>query len=337
MGGISGLISLLSMVTISFLSIGDPAPSLEGTQWLKGTAPVFKKQITVIEFWKNSCGNCRAQIPHMTSLQQKYGDRISIAALSKEPLETIEEFLKKNGDRMGFAVGKINKDLSEHYMTGIPGVPYAYVVNRDGLIIWKGHPSAIDEIIAKAVEGTVDVERLKKISDIEESLNAVLYSNDPEQIRPIFHELLEADPTNELALKVGIEVAIYDSEPGIIKEIFDKIQLAGLSGYKSNSFAKMLVTQSEIEYRYPEAALKFALHAIKEDPDNDEYMDTYANVLYCLGDIEKAIEWGKKALARNPNNNSYRSRLDYYLSIRKIREQDDYDASTRLQDLKTFK
>lgn len=337
MGGISGLISLLSMVAVSFLNIGDPAPSLEGAQWLKGTAPVFKNQVTVIECWQHSCGNCRAQIPHLTSLQKKYGDRISITAISKEPLETIEEFLKENGDQMGFTVGKVSRDLVEPYMTGLPGVPYAYVVNRDGLIIWKGPPSAIDEILAKAVEGTVDVERLKKIADIEESLNAALYSNDPDKITPIFHELVEADPTNELALKVGIELAIYNSEPGMIKEIFDKIRLAGLSGYKSNSFAKMLVTESEIEYRYPEAALKFALNAIKEDPKNADYMDTYANVLYCLGDIERAIDWEKKALALNPNNSSYSSRLDYYLSIRNIREKYDYNSVTQLQDLKRSK
>jgi thiol-disulfide isomerase/thioredoxin len=337
MGGISGLISLLCMVAVSAINIGDVGPSLEGTQWLKGTAPVFKNQVTVVEFWRPSCGNCKAQIPHLTSLQKKYGNRISIVALSKEPLDTIEEFIKTNGDQMGFTIGKITREIGDPYMTGISGVPYAYLFNRDGVVVWKGHPSGIDEILERAVEGNIDINHLKNIAQLEASLEEALKTNDPDTIAPINQRLLAADPANEQALDVGMRIARYNSEPAMVREMFDKVRLTGLGGYKASAFAKMLVTESDLEYRYPETAFRFSVYALEQEPGNDSYMDTYARVLYCLGDIEKAIAWEKKALSMNPKASSYQSNLDYYMNIRAIREKSDYNSLTRLQDSKAEK
>jgi thiol-disulfide isomerase/thioredoxin len=338
MGTISGLISLLCIVAVSSLGIGDASPSLDGIQWFKGKAPVFKNQVTIIEIWRTSCPNCKAQIPHMTSLQKKYGDRISIVALSKEPSETIEEFIKVNGDQMGYAIGRVTKELSAAtYFTDLKGVPYSYIINKDGVIVWRGHPATIDDMLAKTVEGTIDVEKLKEIYNLETSLNELLNVNNPEAIAPIDEKLLLIDPSNEKGLEVGMTLAVYNDDPAMIKSLYDKIPLTGLPGGKANSFALALVSESDLAYRYPEAALKFSVYALKQEPENDIYMDVYARVLYCLGDIDKATLWQKKAIALNPKESDYQSHLNYYLSLKNIREKNDYNAITPLQDSKTKK
>jgi thiol-disulfide isomerase/thioredoxin len=337
MGGISGLISLLCMVAVSALNIGDTAPSLDGAQWIKGAAPVFKDRITVVEFWRTSCGNCKAQIPHLTSLQEKYGDRISITALSREPLETIEEFMKANRDQMGYTVGKVTKELSDSFMSDVKGVPYAFLINREGIIVWKGHPADIDEILARTVEGSINVEEQKKIALLEKSLKEALDTNDPEIIALADRKLLLADPANQEGLVVGIRIALYNNDPAMIKDIFDKVPMTGLSGKKANSFALMLVSESNLAYRYPEAALKFSLHALKQDSRNDYIMDVYARVLYCLGDIEKAIIWEQKALELKPGEDSYQSNLDYYMTIKSIRAKGGYSAVAQSQDQRAAK
>ncbi|GEM_PF-1899496 len=337
MGGIYGLISLLCLVAVSALNIGDVAPSLDGIQWIKGNAPVLKGRFTVVEFWRTTCGNCKTQIPHLTALQEKYGDRVTIVSLSKEPLETIEAFLKASGDQMGYTVGKAPKELSDSYMKDVKGVPYTFLINGDGTILWKGHPADIDYILAKAVDGSIAVEELKKIALLETSLKEALETNDPDIIAPADQKLLLADPGNEEALEVGIRVALYNDEPAMIKEMFDKIPLAGLSDKKANSFAMMLVSESNLAFRYPEAALKFSLHALKQDPQNDYSMDVYARVLYCLGEIEKAILWEKKALVLKPKESSYQSNLDYYTAINSLRGKSDYKAVSQSKDLKAAK
>jgi len=326
MGGISGLISLLCMVVVSALNIGDTAPSLDGTQWIKGAAPNLKDRITVVEFWRTSCGNCKTQMPHLTSLQKKYGDRISIVALSREPLETIEEFTKANGDQMGYTVGRAPREISDAFMTGVKGVPYTFLIDRGGAIVWHGHPAEIDDILARVVEGRLDIEQQKQISLLETALKDALATNDPDTVALADQKLLQADPANEEGLDVAIRIAFYNNDPSMIKDIFDKIPMTGLSGKKATKFAMMLISESDLAFRYPEAALKFSLYALKQDPRNDYSMDVYARVLYCLGDIEKAIVWEKKALELKPNEEAYKSNLDYYITVRSIRAKGGYNA-----------
>lgn len=337
MGGISGLISLLCMLTFSSLNIGDTVPSLEGTQWLKGEAPDFKNQVTIVEVWRTTCGNCKAQIPHLTSLQQQYGERLSVITVSRDSIEKLEEFINENGDQMDFTVGKITREIGDPFMSGVTGVPYAFLVNRDGFIVWKGHPSKIDDILAKTIDNNIDLKHLKKVDRLETSLNEALETNDPDIIAPANRSLLAIDPGNELGLDIGMRLAIYNEEPGNIKEMFDNIQLTELSGHKANIYAKILVIESDLEYRYPEAAFKFSVYALKQDPDNNSYMDVFARVLYCLGDIDNAILWEKKAVALNPDNDSYQQNLDYYMSIKAIRGKSDYNAIAQLKESKTEK
>lgn len=333
--GITNLISLLFMVAVSSLNIGDVAPSLEGTQWLKGDAPVFEDQVTIVEVWRTTCSSCKSQIPHLTSLQQKFGDRLSVVSVSRDSLEVLKNFINENGDQMGYTIGKITDEISDSYMSGVPGVPYTFLVNREGLLIWKGHPSRIDDILARTMEGNIDVKQLKEIAQLEESLTEALNTNQPAIIAPVNQKLLAADPTNEEGLDVGMRLAKYNDEPEKVKEMFDNISMTGLSGYKANLFAMMLVSESDLGYRYPEAALKFSIHALKQEPQNYSYIATYARVLYCLGDVDKAILWQKKAVDLNPSEGSYQASLDYYRSVKNIREKSRYEAMTRLQDSKT--
>lgn len=335
MGGFPGLISLLCLVALSSLNVGDTVPSLEGTQWIKGNAPDFKNQVTIVEFWRTSCGNCKAQIPHMTALKQKYGDRLSVVSLCRDSVEKLEEFISANSDQMGFTVGKITKEIGDPFMSGVTGVPYAFLVNRDGLIVWKGHPAGIDDILAKTIEGGIDIEQLKRIDELETALNDVLLTNEPDIIAPVNRNLLAADQSNELGLEIGMRLAIYNEDPGMVREMFDSIQLTGLGGRKANIFAEMLVTESDLKYRYPEAAFRFSVYALKQDPDNNNYMDVFARVLYCLGDVDNAVIWEKKAVALEPENSFYQNNLDYYLSLKAIRGKSDYIAKTRLSESNT--
>jgi thiol-disulfide isomerase/thioredoxin len=337
MGGISALISMICMIAVSSINIGESAPALEGIQWLKGNAAIFKDHITVVEIWRSSCGHCKAQIPHLTSLQKKYGDRIQIVALSREPVETLEEFIKTNGDQIGYTVGKGPKDLMDAYMIGVQGVPYAYLINRDGLIVWSGKPSEIDVILEKTVEGKVDIEHLKNISLLEASLLSAVNSNDLDTVASIDQKLLLSDPGNEQGLDVGLRLAKYNNEPEKVKEMFDKVQIEGMESAKAISLAMMLITDGDLAYRYPESALKFAIYALKKEPENDDYMDAYARLLYCLGDIEDAIVWEKKALALNTSDSSYQDNLEYYMKIKNIRAKGSYNPFSQSQDQKTAK
>ena len=65
-------------------------------------------------------------------------------------------------------------------------------------------------------------------------------------------------------------------------------------------------------------------YALKKNPEKGIYIDTYARLLYSLGDLENALIWQEKAVKLDPSNKTYKDTLNYYLAIKKLRnEQQD--------------
>lgn len=59
-------------------------------------------------------------------------------------------------------------------------------------------------------------------------------------------------------------------------------------------------------------AMIAAKKAIELAPDDANIMDTVAEVYYAIGDYKKAIEWEKKALNKEPNNQYFKKQLEKF-------------------------
>ena len=65
------------------LRIGDPAPAIKYSKWLKGE-PVTSfngGQIYILEFWATWCGPCKGAMPHLTELQKEYEGKVTIVGV----------------------------------------------------------------------------------------------------------------------------------------------------------------------------------------------------------------------------------------------------------------
>ena len=126
--------------------VGKPLPAL-GVEFL-GTKPDFKGKPAIVEFWATWCPPCRASIPHLNEINKKFKDKgLVVIGISDEPKATVEKFRKTVPMEYNVAVGgaAIEKTF------GINGIPHAFVVGKDGKIVWEGHPMQLEGSVIEKV------------------------------------------------------------------------------------------------------------------------------------------------------------------------------------------
>ena len=137
--------------------LGEPAAALKVKQWVKGK-PVNVRDgnaVYVIEFWATWCGPCRVSIPHLTELQKRWKGAVVFVSISDEAPSIVKPFVEGAGDKMDYTVACDDDRMTyASYMEAYAqsGIPTAFVVGRDGRVLWVGHPmSGLDTAVEQAV------------------------------------------------------------------------------------------------------------------------------------------------------------------------------------------
>ena len=146
------------------LAVGDVAPSVQIQRLIHGKPVDSTAGVQVIEFWATWCGPCLSGMPHLSELQAKYGDEVTVLGVTSEDAGTVERFLERsagNGKTWAEVVKyrlAIDDDgaTTAAYMraAGQNSIPTAFIVGRDGVLRWIGHPSAMDGPLKAVVDGT---------------------------------------------------------------------------------------------------------------------------------------------------------------------------------------
>ena len=124
--------------TIRFVRNPDPAPEfkLSGLDEKPVTLADSKGKVTLLNFWATWCGPCRAEIPDLVELQNKYKDRLQIVGLvvDDDDLDAIKKFVNKF--RINYPVAIAPDDLRIEY-GGVPALPTSFVLDSEGRIVQK--------------------------------------------------------------------------------------------------------------------------------------------------------------------------------------------------------
>lgn len=142
------------------LSVGDPAPALSIDHFVKGDRlddfPAGK--VTVVEFWATWCKPCIEGFPHLSELQERYADDVVIIGVSAEGLDKVEPFLAKprHADVTRYRVASDpDGSMQTDWMVAARknGIPCAFIVDREGVVQYIGHPMGMDRALERAITG----------------------------------------------------------------------------------------------------------------------------------------------------------------------------------------
>ncbi len=317
-----------SSVFAQELTLGSAAPKLELKEFVKGDAVkgFTKGKTYVVEFWATWCGPCRTTIPHLTKLQKKYKNELTVigVAILEEDQSAVATFVEEMGDKMDYrvALDAVPKDGSpeegamvKNWMeaSGQAGIPAAFIVNGEGLIAWIGHPGSMDDPLEKVMTGKWDIAaealKLKELLAQKKKLEATF-----KKLQTLFGKFEDdgdaADLLTELDLAAKnlpdradqfsmIKFQILASPKGNADQALslgEKLVASELGENPEalNNLAWMLVAPDR-EKKADAKLLKFALKAAlkadnlseRKDPS---IADTLAKAYFDNSQIEKAIE-----------------------------------------------
>jgi thiol-disulfide isomerase/thioredoxin len=330
------------------LGIGDPAPAIAIQEWVTGEAVEgFEEgQVYVVEFWATWCGPCLASMPHIAQLQTEYGDDIQFIGVTREDIDVVTGFL--DGEQ---SEGKTWRDVITYrlaidaddatnnaYMlaAGQNGIPTAFIVGRDGVVEWIGHPMSIDEPLASVTGDTWDraaaIAEFQKQQRVQEAMT---------ELSALFRALKYDDA---LALLDSLEAEVGGStQTSRIRLVI--LQRAGRTE-EANALQAKLVEDAwedaqalnEISWGIAtsggggdlDLAFRAAMRASELTNHEDaSILDTVARIYYEQGNLELAIEWQQKAVAQNA---ALQPTLDQFLAAQAAAVAAESEATTPAGD-----
>jgi len=329
------------------LSIGDKAPPLAVGEWIQGE-PVkeFEKgKIYVLDFWATWCGPCVESIPKLNKLQLENADKgvivIGMNCLEDEDSD-VAAFVKKQGKKLTYRVATDDLTKSEEgkmvdaWLTAAAQeyIPVVFLVNKEGIIAWIGHPIDLPEVLAQVLEDKWDVakakqdflkraQQAKELFALQEKLEAAIDEKRVDDALKAIDELLKLEPG--AAAKSGVTKFLlllrmdeYEKAYAMNEELFKQYNNDSES---LNEISWSIMDNEDLAKRDFEMAMKFAVRANEvakgEDP---AILDTLARAHFDTGNTAKAIEFQTKAVEKAADDKKLRKELEKTLKKYKTKQ-----------------
>jgi thiol-disulfide isomerase/thioredoxin len=122
---------------IRFVRNPDPAPDFKLTP-LDGkpiTLAALQGKVVLLNFWATWCGPCRAEIPDLVALQERYKGRLQIIGLNVDDEEAdIQQYVQETG--INYPVAMTSNDVRIQF-GGIPALPTSFLLDTEGRVVQK--------------------------------------------------------------------------------------------------------------------------------------------------------------------------------------------------------
>jgi thiol-disulfide isomerase/thioredoxin len=125
-------------VTLRFFRNPKPAPTFT-VKDLDGrdiTPASLRGKVVIVNFWATWCGPCRAEIPDLVALQEKYKDTLQVIGISEDEagVDVVRRFAAEH--RINYPVIMTTPEIEKMY-PGISALPTSFILDRESRVVQK--------------------------------------------------------------------------------------------------------------------------------------------------------------------------------------------------------
>jgi cytochrome c biogenesis protein CcmG, thiol:disulfide interchange protein DsbE len=129
-------------------------PDLEGVQVLRKVEgreervdlSTLKGSPVLLDFWATWCAPCRETMPIIEEMHQSYAGRgLQVLAISDETWDEVEAFKKDTPYTYNVYVDPLGRANDAF---NVMGIPHAVVLDKNGVVLFAGHPGMREELRA---------------------------------------------------------------------------------------------------------------------------------------------------------------------------------------------
>jgi thiol-disulfide isomerase/thioredoxin len=125
-------------VTLRFFRNPAPAPAftLRDLDGRELSSASLRGKVVILNFWATWCGPCRAEIPDLVALQDKYRDHIVVVGISEDEAgpEVVRQFAAKYN--VNYPIVMKTPELARGF-PGISALPTSFILDRESRIVQK--------------------------------------------------------------------------------------------------------------------------------------------------------------------------------------------------------
>jgi len=96
----------------------------------------LKGKVVIVNFWATWCPPCRAEIPDLIALQNKYRDQLQIIGISDDddPPATVKKWADEH--KMNYPI-VMSTDALRKVFIGVSALPTSFIINRESRLVMR--------------------------------------------------------------------------------------------------------------------------------------------------------------------------------------------------------
>lgn len=164
--------------------------------------------LRAVVFLLTRARNTPQTVAMLENLRRHYQGKLMIAVITPDYVSEAEELLAEHKDaRLRFAVD-IERRLTPEIMRDSAMLfPMAFLLDRNGMIIWRGEAVDLPEAVEKQLAGKLQLDTQKKTAILINKMHQYMRSGNMPDIIDSARKILDTDPGNPAALRMAVFAA----------------------------------------------------------------------------------------------------------------------------------